>query len=198
MYLDRLELWDSIRNASVLHFAPEEHIKDRIEKYNPGVYVKGDLYPPSPEIQRIDITAIPYPDDSFDAIICCHVLEHIPDDDKALAELFRVLKPGGWAVLQTPYFRILQNTFSDPAISTDELRTLYYGQNDHVRIYGRDLFAKMEQAGFTLQIRSHAEVLSDIDAAYYGADPTEELMLVTKTAGKAGLQDEKRKSSGSQ
>jgi len=184
MYLDRLDLWSTLTDAAVLHFAPEEHIKARIEKHNPGIYVKGDLYPPSPDIQRIDITDIPYPDASFDVVFCSHVLEHIPDDEKALRELFRVLKPGGWAVLQTPYFPILQNSFSDPALNTDELRRLYYGQNDHVRIYGRDLFLKIESVGFTLQTKSHTQVLSDIDANYYGVDPTEELMLVTKGARK--------------
>ncbi len=180
MYFDRLELWHRIEKSKVLHFAPEAHLSRRISELNPVSYVKADLFPSSSEIQRIDITQIPFDDNTFDMVICNHVLEHVPDDTRALMEISRILRPGGLAILQTPYSNLLQNSFFDPAVCTDELRTRFYGQKDHVRIYGRDLFSKIEQAGFALKITAHHDLLSDIDDSAYGVNPDENLILVMK------------------
>jgi ubiquinone/menaquinone biosynthesis C-methylase UbiE len=128
------------------------------------------------------VTKIQYPDSHFDIVICNHVLEHVPDDRRALSELFRVLKPGGLAILQTPYSSVLTNSFSDPAIDTNELRYVCYGQEDHVRIYGRDFFARIEEAGFQMRLRTHEECLSDLDASYFGVNPMEDLILAAKPA----------------
>jgi SAM-dependent methyltransferase len=146
MYLDALNLWDLFKKATVLHIAAESHLVERIHAHKPTFYVRGDLVPVSPDIERIDITAIPYPSHHFNFVMCNHVLEHVPDDERACSELFRVIKPGGCAVLQTPYSPILQNSFVDPGINTDELRNRYYGQEDHVPLYGRDLFARITNA----------------------------------------------------
>ena len=170
MYFDRLGLWPKIQDGNVLHFAPENHLLTRIAEQHPQTYIKADLTPSSSDIQPIDVTEIPFDDDSFDMIICNHVLEHVPNDTKALSELFRVLKPGGCAVLQTPYSGVLQNSFCDPAVNTNELRNRLYGQEDHVRVYGRDLFLMIEQAGFELHVKTHLNVLSDIDTALYGVN----------------------------
>ena len=182
MFFDRLGLWSKIADSNVLHFAPERHLATRIRQHHPATYIKADLTPSSPDVQPVDVTRIPFEDDWFEMIICNHVLEHVPDDAKALAELFRVLKPGGCAVLQTPYSSLLQNSFCDPGIDTDELRNRLYGQEDHVRVYGRDLFTKIEQAGFDLQVKTHADVLADIATSYYGVNPREDLILVAKDA----------------
>ena len=100
MYFDKLELWNKITNGDILHFAPEKSISNLIKKKHPSSYVKADLFPGEPDIIRVDATKIPFDDNKFDVVICNHVLEHVLDDDKALSEIFRVLKPNGIAILQ--------------------------------------------------------------------------------------------------
>jgi len=184
MYFDRLSLWGKVKGGDVLRFAPERHFSARIERQRPTTYIKADLFPSSPDIQQIDATRIPFGDEHFDVIICNHVLEHIPDDRKVLSELFRVLRPGGFAVLQTPYSSLLENSFCDSSVNSDELRARFYGQEDHVRVYGRDLFRRIQEAGFELCVRRHADVLSDIEPSFYGVNARENLILGTK-----GLQE---------
>ena len=100
-------------------------------------YLSADLNSPSAMV-KMDITNIKYEDNSFDVIICNHVLEHIPDDRKAMSELYRVLKPGGWAILQVPISLLLNKTYEDPTVTTPEEREKVFGQSDHVRIYAKD------------------------------------------------------------
>jgi len=185
MFFDQLELWNKCQNARVLHFAPEPHLSARIDVQHPKTYIKADLYPALPEIQCVDVTNTHFDDDSFDVIICNHVLEHVPDDMKALLELYRILKPGGFVIIQTPYSNLLQNTFCDPAINTDKLRCRLYGQEDHVRLYGRELFLLIRRAGFQLQIKTHNAVLPGIDASIYGVNSLEDLILVAKESSSA-------------
>lgn len=180
MYLDKLNLWGCVTGSSVIHFAPENETAKRIISQNPALYVKADLYPDSPDIERIDLAAIPHPSESFDLLICNHVLEHVHDDRRALSEIFRILKPGGYAILQTPYSFFLSNSFSDPSINTDALRLRHYGQEDHVRLYGRDLFTRIEGSGLSLRVHTHAQCLSEFDASIYGVNPREDLILAVK------------------
>lgn len=185
MYFDALKLWPIIAKSNVLHFAPELQLQRRIEELCPRSYIKADLRPSSPDIQSIDVTEMPFPDKFFDLVICNHVLEHVQNDTEALSEIFRVIKPGGLAILQTPYSSLLKNSFSDPAICTDELRNHFYGKEDHIRVFGYDLFLKIEQAGFELQVKSHKEVISYIDSSIYGINPNEDLILVNKPFSRA-------------
>lgn len=180
MYFDQLGLWDKMTGGKILHFAPERHLMTRIAQQQPHTYIKADLYPSSPDIERVDVTKIPFDDDSFDVIICNHVLEHVPEDMRALDELFRILRPGGFAVLQTPYSDLLENSFCDPSINTDELRNRFFGQQDHVRVYGRDLFQRIRQAGFQLQVRTHGDILPNFDSSLYGVNQREDLILAAK------------------
>jgi len=180
MYFDKLNLWNRFKNTCVLHFAPEKNLSKRIEHHHPLAYVKADISPKGSDVHRMNITNIVFPDNHFDFIVCNHVLEHISNDRRALSELFRILKPRGYAVLQTPYSSVLAKSFYDPSINTDELRKHYYGQEDHVRFYGSDLFQKIEKAGFSLRLKRHSEILSESDHYYYGVNPKEDLILVTK------------------
>ena len=165
----------------MLHFAPEKRLSVRIEACKPAHYVKGDLVPAREGIEKMDVTDIPYPEASFDWVFCNHVLEHVPDDAKALREIFRVLKPGGIAILQTPFASGLEKSLEDPAeINTDEKRIEFYGQEDHIRLYGRDLFDRIRAAGFVLELKKHAECLPDIDAARFGVNRDEPLILCRK------------------
>ena len=97
---------------------------------------------------KMDITSISWPDNSFDRIICFHVLEHIENDKKALQELYRVLKPGGWAIIQSPVDMARDTTFEKAGVVTPEQRKEIYGQEDHVRIYGRDYPDWLRSSGF--------------------------------------------------
>ncbi|HNX34428.1 MAG TPA: methyltransferase domain-containing protein [Kiritimatiellia bacterium] len=181
LFFDKLGFWEKFANAAVLHFAPEKQLASRIGACRPARYVKGDLVPSREGVEKIDVTDIPYAAASFDWVLCNHVLEHVPDDAKALRELFRVLKPGGIAILQTPFASGLEKTLEDPEeINTDEKRTAFYGQEDHVRLYGRDLFDRIRAAGFQLELRKHGDCLPDIDASRYGVNREEPLFLCVK------------------
>ncbi len=124
-------------NLKLLHIAPEPPLEFIFKHLQNIDYLTADMNPER-VMEQMDITNIQYPENTFDAIICNHVLEHIPDDQKAMSELFRVLRPGGWAILQVPFSKILDKTFEDPTITTPEDRERIFGQTDHVRIYGRD------------------------------------------------------------
>lgn len=104
----------------VLHFAPESCFFNRFSKLTNLCYVPADCDPSSSLVRKIDITNIPSDDNFYDSIICCHVLEHVPDDRRAMSEMFRVLKQGGWAIMQVPIGRLV--TFEDPTILTSEDR----------------------------------------------------------------------------
>ena len=181
MYFDKLEIWSKMEGADILHFAPERNLSKKINKCSPNQYVKGDLYPKENEIQKIDLTNVPYSANSFDLLICNHVLEHVPDYMKAMKEIFRVLRPGGEAILQTPFSKLLHNNFEDKGINTDELRLLYYGQEDHVRHFSeRQFFRNMIDVGFDLKISKHKDLFDDKSSFYFGVNEKEDLIRVIK------------------
>ena len=183
MFFDKLNVWPKMKGASIIHFAPELNLSNKIKQQSPLKYVKADLYPKNNTIEKIDATAIPYPDATFDFVIFNHILEHIPDYHKALKELFRVLKPNGIAILQTPYSTILENNFEDRGINTDRLRTIVYGQEDHVRIFSEKQFLKsIKDTGFKLDIVKHNDYFNNQDAFYYGVNKKEDLIRAIKPA----------------
>lgn len=181
MYFDKIGFWSRIKDAEVLHFAPEKNLSAKIEEYIPSTYVKADLNPSNKTIQKIDITNIPFNENTFDILICNHVLEHVPDYTKALNEVFRVLKKNGIAILQTPYSKLLQKNFEDSGINTEELRKLYYGQEDHVRYFSENHFLKsLANAGFKLEILQHDSIFENNLARFYGVNDKEDLIRVLK------------------
>jgi len=181
LFFEKLRFFERLTGSAILHFAPEKWVSHRIEACRPARYVKGDLNPSRKGVERIDVTEIPYPDESFDWVLCNHVLEHVPDDAKALRELYRVLKRGGLAILQTPFASGLEKTLEDAdEVNTDEKRMAFYGQEDHVRLYGRDLFDRIRAAGFHLELKKHAECMPDIEASRYGVNHEEPLFLCVK------------------
>lgn len=181
MFFDKLKLWDKIGKNEILHFAPETNLRKKIEQYSPLKYVKADLFSQDVTVQKIDATAISFEEISFDLVICNHVLEHIPDYTCALKEFYRVLKPGGMAILQTPYSKLLMDNFEDEGIHTDELRLIFYGQEDHVRVFGeKTFFQSLKDAGFIVNIIKHADFLKELDSRYFGVSEEEDLILVIK------------------
>ena len=139
--------------VKVLHFAPEHQLQEAL-KNSPNIdYISADLDMPTAMV-KMDITNITFADDIFDVIICNHVLEHIPDDRKAMSELYRVLKPGGWAILQTPLDVNNPVTVEDITITDPKERERLFGQDDHVRTYGMDKKDRLESVGFKVTLDS--------------------------------------------
>lgn len=185
LYFDRLKLWERFGGAHILHFAPERNLSKRIKECLPAQYVQADYYPEdlygkNPEIQRVDATNIQFDDTTFEGLICNHVLEHVPDSHKALSEFYRILKPGGFGILQTPYSARLSHTIEDPGIDTESLRLAVYGQEDHSRLFGRDFFQFIKDEGFILKVCRHEDVATLDEACYFGINPKEDLILVQK------------------
>lgn len=129
---------------------------------------------------KMDITNINLPDNQFDCIICYHVLEHILDDKKAMKELFRILKPGGWAILQSPVDPNRDETFEDPNVVSPEERERVFGQRDHVRIYGQDYKNRLERAGFTVKLDNYSRELGDNIIKKYGLMKDETIYFCSK------------------
>jgi SAM-dependent methyltransferase len=177
MYFDHASIWEKIRGGSVLHFAPEKILTRRIAEAMPAKYIKADLFPTAADITKEDIAELSFSDGTFDIVIANHVLEHVVDDTAALSEILRVLKPGGYAILQTPYSDRLQHTFADQGIADDQSRLQAFGQEDHVRLYGKDIFAKIEQIGFESRVCTHAQVLEKYVSQTYGVNSREPFLL---------------------
>jgi SAM-dependent methyltransferase len=131
----------------VLHFAPEQEFYKRFKKQSNLDYTTTDLFSPLADV-KADICNLPFEDNSYDIILCNHVLEHIPDDTKAMQELYRVLKPGGMGIFQIPQDLSRATTFTDDSITDPKERAKIFGQYDHVRVYGRDYFDKLRSIGF--------------------------------------------------
>ena len=182
MYMRNTDLFDDLSNMAVLHFAPERRLSRLIAAKKPIQYVKCDLYPQMPDIEKIDILAIPYQAESFDLVIANHVLEHVAKDIKALQEIQRILKAGGWAILQTPYSPKLHRTWSDPGIDTDIARLQAHGQEDHVRLFGRDIFERFASVGLEPCVGTHDELLPEYDPKKYGVNGKEPFFLFKRPA----------------
>ncbi|MFG1422806.1 methyltransferase domain-containing protein [Roseixanthobacter liquoris] len=136
----------------LLHVAPEPHLRACFLRMSDLHYVTADIDRPDVDL-IMDLMRMPLADACVDAVICSHVLEHVPDDRRALSELFRVLRPGGWAILQVP---IAANgaTYEDPSIICAEEQRMAFGQRGHVRLYGADFPDRLGEAGFTVEIFS--------------------------------------------
>jgi SAM-dependent methyltransferase len=166
-------------SLKVLHIAPEPILQKKFSALPNLEYISADLESQI-AMRKFDITAIPFEDNTFNVIICYHVLEHIQDDANALRELFRVLKPNGWALLQSPWDRHREVTYEDPAITTPEARWRAFGQKDHVRIYGRDYIQRIESAGFRLNLDEFAGEMPVSEVNRYGIKSNEILFLGRK------------------
>jgi len=145
-YFNEFNLLDKC--YKVLHFAPEIKLKEFIERNCEGEYITADLYDQT-VMEKIDVSKIPYQDDTFDLIICNHVLEHVPDDKAAVSEIFRTLKREGVAILQVPIGRFLNQTLYDDKLNSKEQREVLYGQDDHLRVYAESDYLKLlDSTGF--------------------------------------------------
>ena len=148
-------------NLDVLHIAPEVCFIRRFEKLHGSGYVTADIESPLAKI-KMDIHQIPFGENTFDVVLCNHVLEHVGDDIKAMQEIHRVLKPGGFAILQVPFFSPVPDiTFEDNTIIDKREREKVFGQDDHVRKYGRDYPSRIRKAGLIPKEDSFVNELDD-------------------------------------
>jgi len=136
-----------------LHIAPEQCFWSRFKELSNLEYVTGDLESPLAQ-HHFDLHDIPFDDNSFEIIMCNHVMEHVENDIQCMSELYRVLKPGGWAIMQVPIDFSRDETLEDSSIQTPEEREMHYWQKDHLRLYGKDYPDRLESAGFKVR-RDH-------------------------------------------
>ncbi|WP_165731841.1 class I SAM-dependent methyltransferase [Polaribacter sp. 20A6] len=144
---DETPFFTSTEKLKTLHIAPEQCFLDIFRKQKNLEYTTSDLESPIADV-KADICDLPFDDNSFDVVFCNHVLEHITDDTKAMQELFRVLKKGGFGIFQIPQDLSRETTFEDDTITDRKKRAEIFGQYDHVRVYGRDYFDKLRSIGF--------------------------------------------------
>jgi SAM-dependent methyltransferase len=180
-------LWLYLKNETdfftaknkVLHFAPEQAFYKRFRKMSNLDYITTDLNSPLADV-KADICNLPFNNSEFDIILCNHVLEHIPDDTKAMQELYRILKPGGFGVFQIPQDLSRAKTFEDDSITDKKERAKIFGQYDHVRIYGRDYFDKLRSIGFEVDEVDYTSAFSEHDIEKYCLAKGEIIPVVRK------------------
>lgn len=167
------------KNYKVLHIAPEQEFLRRFKKMKNLDYTSADLFSPIVDV-KADILDLPFDDESFDVVICNHVLEHIEDDKKAMSELYRVMKKGGWGILQVPMKNSLEKTYEDFSITDPKERQKHFGQYDHVRWYGMDYFDRLKSVGFEAEINFYSQKFSDAEIKKFGLNRNEILPVVRK------------------
>jgi len=180
-------LWLYLKNETkifsnkvkLLHFAPEPAFYEIFKKSNNILYDTIDLNSPLADI-KADICNLPLKDDTYDFILCNHVLEHIEDDLKAMSELYRVLKKGGIGIFQVPIDLKRENTYEDSSIKSIKERNKEFGQYDHVRIYGMDYFERLKSVGFSVKKVKYANKLSDKEITKYCLSPNEIIPVCKK------------------
>lgn len=169
------------KNIRILHIAPEPKLSNILLKQNFDEYICGDLFTPGytypAHVQNMNVLELPFENDHFDLVICNHVLEHIPEDTKAMKELQRVLKPKGKAILQVPISKNTMETVEDFTISDPKKREELFGQFDHVRIYGQDYVQRLESAGFIVNRINITDTYKKM-----GINPEEDIFYCEKPA----------------
>jgi SAM-dependent methyltransferase len=178
---ERTDLFE--RNISILHWAPEYALQRSLSQLPNAFYMSADLEGDE-AMQHMDITDVPFKDAAFDLIICVHVLEHIPDDRRAMREMLRVLRPGGQALLLVPIV-LEQPTLEDPAIDTPELRQRHYWQADHVRLYGGDFRDRLAEAGFEVTVDDWIRTLDQATLDRHGLFPLEDIYVGAKPGARS-------------
>lgn len=163
LYLkNKTDFFNTERKIKLLHFAPEQAFYKRFKKLKHIDYTTTDLNSPLADV-KADICNLPFKDNEFNYIFCNHVLEHIPNDTRAMQELYRVLAPGGIGIFQIPQDLSREKTFEDDSIKDPKERAKIFGQYDHVRVYGRDYFNKLKIIGFEVSEVDYTKSLSDIE-----------------------------------
>jgi len=171
---------------NLLHFAPEIYFYQKFSRNERIVYFPVDLFPElynyegQTKVKKADIINLPFEDNYFDIILCSHVLEHVIDDAKAMSELFRVLKPGGWGIFQVPINYKEQVTYEDFSITSEAERTIHFGQHDHVRFYGKDFSIRLSKVGFKVKEDNYIQSMTPQEQFKFGLDKNEIVYFCSK------------------
>jgi len=163
----------------VLHIAPEQVFYTKFKAIKDWEYTTTDLHSPLADI-KADICALPFNNDQYDLIFCNHVLEHIQDDKKAMEELYRVLKKGGTLIAQVPLNEELDETFEDDTITDKKERTRIFGQYDHVRVYGKDYYTRLNTVGFESKGITFINTMSIEEIDRFGLPQKERIPVAVK------------------
>jgi SAM-dependent methyltransferase len=155
-----------LKPLKVLHLAPEQCFYKRFRKMENLSYMTADLNSPLADV-KLDVQEMPFGDDEFDVVICNHVLEHVPDDRQAIREIYRVLKAGGFAILQVPTDYKMELTYEDDTITEPSEREKHFRQKDHYRLYGKDYLRRLSEAGFVIKEDNYLFCLSEEDRVRY-------------------------------
>lgn len=171
------------RRPRLLHVAPEVCLMRHLRRAYAGGgnekdYVTADLESPLADL-HFDIQLIPLADESFDVIFCNHIMEHVEDDLRAMSELYRVMRRGGWGVILSPVELDRATTFEDDSITDEAERTRIFGQYDHRRVYGHDYADRLREVGFEVEDLDYAASLSPDERNRF-ALPTDHLYIVRK------------------
>jgi len=167
------------RSLRVLHIAPEQVFYTKFKTLDNWAYTTTDLHSPLADV-KADICALPFKNEEYDLIFCNHVLEHIPNDQKAMEELYRVLKKGGALIAQVPLDESREITFEDDSITDKKERTRIFGQYDHVRIYGIDYYSRLEKIGFDVTAVQSISGLSQTDFVRFALPKNERIPVAVK------------------
>lgn len=179
MYLYLKEKTDFFnRDLKVLHIAPEQCFYKRFRALENLDYTTGDLESPIADV-HFDVQAIPFPADTYDVVICNHVLEHVDDDTQAMAEIYRILKPGGFAILQVPQDTDAEKTYEDPTITEPSEREKHFLQKDHVRLYGLDYAERLNSVGFKVTADTYSNNFPEETVKRFGL-PMKEIFYFNK------------------
>jgi SAM-dependent methyltransferase len=166
--------------AKILHIAPELCFIKRFEELHGDDYITADLESPLAKV-KLDVLNMPFGENEFDIVFCNHVMEHVESDLQAMSEIFRVLKPGGWGIIQVPlFYPLAETTFEDKSIVSPTEREKAYGQSDHVRLYGKDYINRLQSAGFEAEEVWLAKEMSDIDSKRLALPLDEPVFFVRK------------------
>ena len=178
LYLERET--NFINNTiKVLHVAPEQVFYQKFKTFTHWEYTTTDLYSPLAEI-KADLCELPFQDNYYDLILCNHVLEHIPEDQKAMQEMYRVLKPGGTLIAQVPLEENRTQTFEDNSITDKATRTEIFGQYDHVRIYGTDYYDRLKSVGFDAHAIDFLKKLTSQEKQKFALPYSEKIPIAIK------------------
>ncbi len=183
---NKSELFAANKQIKLLHFAPEKIFYDILSNKGNIDYTPCDLFPEnyqyngSVKVEKVNITSIPYGDNTFGFILCNHVLEHIPDDNKAISELYRVMKSEGVGIFQVPIDNKREKTYEDFSITDPKEREKAFGQDDHVRWYGQDYKNRLEKAGFLVNKDDYVMKFTKEELYKYGFDGSEFIYTCSK------------------
>lgn len=167
------------KKARFLHIAPEQPFLNRFKQLSNLEYITADLESPIADV-KLDIQNMPFGENEFDIVMANHVLEHIPDENKAFSEIYRILKNGGWCILQVPLDPNKSETYEDKSITSPKMREIHFGQYDHLRLYGLDYPEKIKKAGFSVETIDLISELSIELAHYYRLDFSEKIYWAKK------------------